>query len=123
MRVYIAEDSLLIRERLRDMLSEFPRIDIVGEAGDALTATREIHELHPDVVILDIRMPKGNGMGVLKKIDRNDSPPVVIMLTNYPYPRYKKKCMELGANFFFDKSTEFGKVSEVILQLNQDLDR
>ena len=120
MKVFIAEDSILIRERLKDMLSELQGIEIIGEAGDANEAIKEISQLNPDVVILDIRMPGGNGIGVLEHIDKTGPVPMVIMLTNYPYPRYRKRCMDLGADFFFDKSTEFEKVTEVLQQLIQD---
>ena len=120
MKVFIAEDSILIRERLKDLLSELQGIEIIGEARDAPEAIKEIGQLNPDVVILDIRMPGGNGIDVLEHINKNGPSPVVIMLTNYPYPRYKKRCMDLGADFFFDKSTEFEKVTEVLHQLIQD---
>jgi DNA-binding NarL/FixJ family response regulator len=59
-------------------------------------------------------MPGGSGIDVLSKIKKDRSAPMVIVLTNYPYPQYRKKCMDCGADFFFDKSTEFGKVIEVI---------
>jgi hypothetical protein len=44
---------------------------------------------------------------------------MVIMLTNYPYPQYRKKCLGLGADYFFDKSTEFEKVTELFKQLRR----
>jgi len=77
-------------------------------------AIEHIRQQGPDVVILDIKMPGGNGIDVLNEIEKNDQVPVVIMLTNYPYPQYKKKCMDAGADFFFDKSREFEKVIEVL---------
>jgi DNA-binding NarL/FixJ family response regulator len=117
MKVFIADDSVQIRERLAEMLSEVPEVEITGEAGDAPEAIREIRRLNPDMVILDIRMPGGNGIDVLKSITQNASHPAIIMLTNYPYPQYKKKCMDLGADYFFDKATEFEKVVEVCEQL------
>jgi len=45
---------------------------------------------------------------------------VVIVFTNYPYPQYRRKCIDAGADFFFDKSTEFDKVTEVLKQLSQN---
>jgi DNA-binding NarL/FixJ family response regulator len=120
MKVFIADDSVQIRERLMEMLSELPEIEIIGEAGGVPEAIRDIWKLNPDVVILDIRMSGGNGMKVLKEVKKNKSHQVVIMLTNYPYPQYRKKCMDLGADHFFDKATEFEKVTEVLGQLIQD---
>jgi DNA-binding NarL/FixJ family response regulator len=116
-KVFIADDSALLRERLIDMLSELEGIEIVGQARDSLSAVRSIHKLKPDVVILDIWMPGGSGFNVLQNIKKNKVASVVIMFTNYPYPQYRKKCMDAGADFFFDKSSEFGKITEVLKQL------
>jgi DNA-binding NarL/FixJ family response regulator len=120
MKVFIADDSALLRERLIDMLSELEGIEIVGQAQDSLSAVRSIHKLKPDVVILDIWMPGGSGFNVLQNIKKNKVAPVVIMFTNYPYSQYRKKCMDEGADFFFDKSSEFEKINEVLKQLVKD---
>jgi len=117
MKVFIADDSQVMRERVIDMISELPEIEIIGQAEDGIQATNLITELNPDVVILDIRMPRGNGIDVLQKIKKDNPTLVVIMLTNYPYPQYQKKCMKAGADYFFDKATEFEKVTEVLKEL------
>ena len=121
-KVFIADDSSVIRDRLNALLSDLPGVEVIGEAGDAEETLKGIQELNPDVVILDIRMPGGNGIGVLKKIKKNDSCPVVIMLTNYPYLQYRKKCTDLGADYFFDKSTEFERIIEVFNKLIHEPD-
>jgi DNA-binding NarL/FixJ family response regulator len=69
------------------------------------------------VVILDIRMPDKSGIEVLKDIRNKKLPIRVIMLTNYPYPQYRKKCEELGADYFFDKVTEIEEIPKVIEEL------
>jgi YesN/AraC family two-component response regulator len=73
--------------------------------------------LRPDVVILDIRMPENNGIQVLEAIKKSAAAPVVIMLTAFPYPQYRKKCLEAGAEYFFDKATEFEQVAEVLKKI------
>jgi len=120
MKVFIVDDSALVRERLIAMISEHPEIEITGQAENAQEATNSIRKLKPDVAILDIRMPGGNGIEVLRNIKKNSSAPTVIILTNYPYPQYRKKCMEAGADYFFDKSTEFQKIIEVLKKLIQE---
>ena len=120
MKVFIADDSAPVRERLKTMLSELQGVEIIGQAGDAVEATKSILELKPDVVILDIRMPGGGGIDTLRNIKRVTPAPRIIMLTNYPYPQYRKRCMDAGADFFFDKSSEFHKVIEVLKQMMQD---
>jgi DNA-binding NarL/FixJ family response regulator len=114
MKVLIADDSGAVRERIKMLLSEVAAIEMIGEAENAQQAIEHIRRQVPDVVILDIRMPGGNGIDVLREIEKKDRLPVVIMLTNYPYPQYRRKCMDAGADFFFDKSKEFEKVVEVL---------
>lgn len=120
MKVLIVDDSRLLRERLVSMISELPGIDVIAQAQNAAGANDSIQELHPDVVILDIRLSKGNGIDVLQEIKKDRSAPVTIMFTNYPYPQYRKKCQEAGADFFFDKSTEFHKITGVLEKIGQE---
>ncbi len=120
MKIFIADDSKLVRERLITMVSEIPGTEIAGEAKNAVEALNSIRKLGPDAVILDIRMPGGNGIEVLNEIKRDKPAPLIIILTNYPYPQYRKKCMEGGADYFFDKSTEFEKVIEVLKKLIEE---
>jgi DNA-binding NarL/FixJ family response regulator len=114
MKVFIADDSIVIRERLIEMITEIEGIEVTGEAGTAAEALPLIIKLKPNVVILDIRMPGGNGISVLETIRKTNLNMKVIMLTNYPYPQYRQKCKEAGADFFFDKDTEFKKVSNTL---------
>ena len=104
MKVFIADDSKIFRDRLKEMLAELTEIEIIGEAENILETKKRIRKLNPDVVILDIRMPDGSGIDILKHIKKNNQVPAVIILTNYPYPQYRKKCMELGADYFFQTS-------------------
>jgi len=120
MKVFIADDSEVVCERLTALLSELPGIEIIGQAQNVPESIESIRALHPDIVILDIRMPGGSGIDVLEHIKKTNAAPVVIILTNYPYPQYRKKCMALGAEYFFDKSTEFEKVTEVLETLIQN---
>ena len=121
MRVFLVDDSAVVRERLRAMLSELAEIEIIGEAQNPPEATSSIEKLKPDAVILDIRMPGGSGIDVLQDIKKDNQAPMVIVLTNYPYPQYRRKCMDAGADFFFDKSNEFDKIAEVFKQFIRDL--
>ena len=116
---FIVDDSVLMRERLAAMLSDFPEVKIVGQARDGLTAIKLIFKQKPDLVILDIQIPKISGIDVLDNIKKHKLASMVIILTNFPYPQYRKKCLELGADYFFNKSTEFDKVVEVCEKMIQ----
>jgi len=117
MKVFIADDAQVIRERLSALVSDIEGIEIIGEAQDGLEARDGILTLKPDVVILDIQMPGRNGIDVLRDIKESNPDIMVIILTNYPYPQYRRRCMEKGADYFFDKSSEFEEVIEIIEQL------
>ncbi len=114
MRVLIVDDSEVLVQRLTSSLAEIPRLEIVGQANNVADAILDIRKVKPDVVILDIRMPGGSGIDVLESLKKHPSPPVVIMLSNYNYQQFRKKCLQSGARFYFDKSTEFHKVAEVL---------
>ncbi len=120
MRVFIVDDSEALREELIALLSRYEEIEIIGQAGDSIEAKNAIPKLNPDVVILDIRMPGGNGIEVIRNIKKDNPKCVVIMFTNYPYSQYRKRYMKLGADFFFDKSSEVEKVIEVLGKMVRD---
>ena len=119
MKVYIADDSSEIRIRLNRMLKEIEGVEICGEAQNGVSAIQDIRDLHPDLVVLDIRMPMINGLDVLKTLVDSPEKPVVIILTQYPYPQYREKCKELGADHFLEKSSDIDKVFSIVQKLAQ----
>ena len=119
MKIFIADDSREIRKRIIAMLSDLVEsIEMIGEAENVQDAINSIHEFDPDVVILDIRMPGGSGIDVLKNIKKKNEVPIIIILTSYPYSQYRNKCMEAGADFFFDKSRDFEEIVKVVSALS-----
>ena len=117
LRVVIADDSALLRERVEALISDLADVQLVGQATNAQEALEVVQRSKPDVVVLDIRMPGGNGIEALKMIRALEAPPVVIMLTAFPYPQYRTKCIEAGAAFFLDKAKEFDRVADVLEQM------
>ena len=122
MKVLVAEDSPLLRSQIIRTFSDLKGIEIFGERHEAMEACGVITELKPDVVILDILMRGGNGIEVLKKLRRENCLPVVIVLTNDSAPPYRRESTQAGAEFFLDKSTEFGKMREIIRRLTERFD-
>ena len=120
MRILIADDSAIVRARLISLLTDLRGIEVVGQAEDAIEARNLAEKLRPDVAILDLRMPLGSGADVLYDIKKFNPTPKVIMLTNYPHPENKKKCIDGGADYFFDKSTEFQRVVSVLRDMLRD---
>ena len=113
-KVLIVDDSQPIRERLADLLIESGQIRIVGEAGNVQDGWQAVQFLHPDTVILDIRLPGSTGIALLKKIKEHYPQVTVIMLTNFDDAQYRRQCRRLGADHFLNKTLEFEKIVETI---------
>jgi DNA-binding NarL/FixJ family response regulator len=121
MKVFIVEDSSLLRERLGELVAEIKGVEMVGSANDAQMALDVMSAFKPDVVILDIRLPNGSGIEILQKLKSQLPSPRVIMFTAFPYPQYRQKCLQAGADYFFDKTTEFDHIPPVIEKLHDEL--
>jgi DNA-binding NarL/FixJ family response regulator len=121
LKLLIVDDSELMCTHLAQILSEIEGLEILGVAFDAPDAFRYIEKVTPDVAILDICLPHGNGIDILKKIKKIRSSTKVIIYTHYPFPQYEKKCRQFGADYFFDKYTEFEKLLDVVKRLTRQL--
>jgi DNA-binding NarL/FixJ family response regulator len=117
MKIVIADDSSLLRDRIRRLLNSINHNSVVCEAENGVEALQLIREKEPDLAILDIRMPEMNGIEVLKKIREMKMKTKVCILTNYDYPIYKKRCFEAGADYFLCKTENFEDLNIVITEL------
>jgi len=116
MEIFLVEDSSLVRARLADMLDTIPGAHVVGEAGQAQAAIRDILALRPDVVLLDINLAEGSGFDVLRAVCRQAPEIDFYMLSNFAGDPYRQLAGRLGARGFFDKSKEFERVRDLIAQ-------
>jgi DNA-binding NarL/FixJ family response regulator len=117
--VVLADDSEVVRQRLRTVISGLPDVLIVGEAADADQALARIREHAPDVVVLDMFMPGGGGTRVLQELAGADQRPIVLVFTNFAYPEYRDACLQLGADHFLDKSADLERLLSILGQLAQ----
>ena len=110
-KLYIVEDSSVIRENLIDALRESVPVEVVGSAEDERSAIAWLREgADADLVIVDIFLKAGSGLGVLKAMsDVADAPPRVV-LSNHATPEIRVKCQQLGALKVFDKSNELDEM-------------
>jgi DNA-binding NarL/FixJ family response regulator len=115
-RVFIVEDSPLIRKRIIDNLQSLGGFDVVGFAEGESAAVAAIAETKPDVVITDIRLKEGNGIEVVRQVRQKDftSRPKIYVLSNYANPEYRHQCELVGADDFFDKSGEYDRFLETL---------
>ncbi len=120
MKIVIADDSSLLRDRIKSLLKSLNNNSLVYEAANGAEALQIIREKEPDLVILDIRMPDINGIEVLKNIRELKMKVKVCILTNYAYPIYKKKCFEAGADFFLRKTEDFEEIEIIVSDMLRD---
>jgi DNA-binding NarL/FixJ family response regulator len=117
LKVYIAEDSAEIRKRLKEMLEENPYLSIVGESGDADRALADLHEIQPDAIILDSRLPGGGGMRILVESKKRYPDMLAIVFTAFPYPQHRKAFLAAGADYFLDKTADQQKLTHLLASL------
>ena len=120
MKVLIADDSQIVRERLAYLLGDVEGVEIVGQAEDAVEGSNLAEALKPDVAILDVRMPRGSGVDVLRAIKRDNPLATVIMLTNFVDPEARQLCLAHGADYFFDKSIELDQAVDRVRSLSHE---
>src|SRR5258708_12493920 len=90
MDVFIADDSRVVIDRMAALLAEIPGVRLVGQEGDVRLALRSIEQLNPQAVILDLQMPGGSGMDILRAI-RGDRPGLTIIIsTTLAHPQYSR---------------------------------
>jgi DNA-binding NarL/FixJ family response regulator len=119
MRVFIVDDSSVIVERLTLLLEHIPGVELVGHAADVPEAVQRLLQTTPDALVLDLHMPGGTGLDVLRAI-RPVRPGIhVLVFTNYPQDEYRRECLTAGAEYFLDKSTEFEKIPSILRELAQ----
>ncbi|HEY3950556.1 response regulator transcription factor [Phenylobacterium sp.] len=112
-RVLLVDDQTLVREGVRGLLSLLPDIEIVGEAVDGLEALRLIPEAQPDVVLLDIRMPGLDGLGVLRQLAGPARPFFLLLTTFEDTERFVEGCLA-GARGFLLKDVSLDALAAAI---------
>ena len=117
MKVFLVEDSALLRERLLSIVASVPGTQSVGHAGTAQAAISGIQNTRPDIVVLDIQLEEGNGFDVMQVIRKVLPEVKFYVLTNFANEAYQRKAERLGAHGFFDKSRQFEELRERLRQI------
>jgi DNA-binding NarL/FixJ family response regulator len=102
-RVLLADDQQLVRSGFRMILHAQPEIEVVGEAGDGDEAVSLARELKPDVVLMDVRMPKLDGIAATRRLLEEPEPPRVLVLTTFDLDEYVFAALRAGATGFLLK--------------------
>jgi DNA-binding NarL/FixJ family response regulator len=113
-RVVLVDDDPLVRAGLRLMLGGAPQLLIVGEAGDGAEGLEIIARTGPDVVLMDIRMPRMDGLTATRRLSQERDAPKVIVLTTFDADEHVVRALALGARGFLLKDTSPAMIVEAI---------
>lgn len=113
-KVFLAEDHVLMREGTREFLEREEDIEVVGEAGDGEETVRLATQLRPDVAIIDIAMPKLNGIEATKRIKAQNPSTAILILTAYDNDQYIFAVLDAGAAGYLLKSVDSQELVEAV---------
>jgi DNA-binding NarL/FixJ family response regulator len=113
-RVLLVDDDALVRAGLRMILSSTDEVDVVGEAADGSAAVEATQAHHPDVVLMDIRMPDVDGITATSRLRALPNPPQVIVLTTFHLDDYVFGALRAGASGFLLKDTPPPQIIEAV---------
>lgn len=116
-KILIADDHSLVREGLKQILELESDMQIVGQAGDGEEAIMLLQQTKPDIVILDINMPKMNGIQTLRRMKDMDYTTKIIMLTFHEEEEYIRETLNLGANGYVLKDAESESLTKAIREV------
>lgn len=115
-KLLVVDDSELIRSRLVGLLQDIPGLATIDTADTLAQTLRSVEQRRPSVVILDMHLPDGNALQIIPVLKQLVPRMQIVMLTNDTSEFNRTKCLQAGADWFFDKSTEFEKVL-ILVQL------
>lgn len=117
LKIFLVDDSPLVRQRIAALIGAIKGVEIVGEADDAGNALSGIAATDADVVIVDLRLTGGSGLDVLTGLAQSSRPVITIVLTNYSSEVIRETCLSAGADYFFDKTSEFNLARDVVVRI------
>lgn len=113
-KVMLADDHVLMREGIRQLLEFDGRIEVIGEANDGVECLKKLPEICPQVLLLDINMPKKNGIEVLKEIRDKKMDVKVLVLTVHDEVEYLLKAIDIGVDGYIMKDSESSELIKAI---------
>jgi two-component system, NarL family, response regulator NreC len=113
-RVLVADDHALVRRGLVHLINEEPGMEVVGDVGDGMRAVEEALSLRPDVVLMDIGMPRLSGVEATRQITQSDPHIRVLMLTVFDQDSFLFHALQAGASGYLLKGAEFDELIEAV---------
>ncbi len=113
------DDHPIVREGLKTVLQRKPGWEVVGEAENGVEALEKAESLHPDVIVLDITMPRMNGLEVCRLLKQNSSGSEVLFVTQHDSPQMMREALGAGAKGYVVKSNAARDLLEAIEVVSQ----
>ncbi len=113
-RILLVDDDALVRAGLRLILGGSPDLEVVGEAGDGIAAVEQVLRHHPDVVLMDIRMPRRDGLAATTELLARPDPPRILVLTTFDADDLVLAALRAGAHGFLLKDTPPERMVEAV---------
>src|ERR1700688_2602784 len=120
-RVLIVDDHEIFRRGLRALLEPSSEWEICGEAVDGMDAVEQCKSLKPDIVVLDVSMPRLNGLEAARLIKKGDPEPKIVIITQHDSPQIRSAALEAGARAFVTKSAVGSELVSALRNLIQNL--
>mgnify|MGYP004579084719 FL=1 len=112
--VMLADDHVLIREGIKQLLEFDGSMKVIAEASDGIECLEKLKNVKPDILLLDINMPKMNGIDVLKELKEKNDPLKVLILTVHSEVEYLVKAVDIGANGYILKDSGSAELKQAI---------
>lgn len=116
-KIMLADDHILVREGIKKLLELDGDIDVIDEASNGIECLYKLSIIKPQILLLDINMPKKNGIEVLREIKKNNIPVKVLMLTVHREIEYLIKAVDIGADGYILKDSNSIELKKAIFSL------
>lgn len=121
-RILLVDDHPIVRQGLRTLLEARPGWEVVGEASDGIEALEKVDSLHPDVVVLDVTMPRMNGLEACRMIQKKERATAgieVLFVTQHDSPQMMREALDAGARGYVVKSNAARDLLEAVEAVSQ----
>lgn len=119
LRTLVVDDHVDFRRLAQVLLEEIDGVELVGMGGDGEEAIRLCEELRPDLLLMDLSMPRMGGIQATRLIKTQDSPPIIAIVSIYDDPEHRSHAARAGADAFVNKADFLGSVARLIDNLQE----
>lgn len=119
-KVMLADDHILVREGIKQLLEFDGSIEVIEQANDGFECLDKLNTVRPDILLLDINMPKMNGIEVLQELKARKDPLKVLILTVHSEVEYLVKAVDIGANGYILKDSDSSELKQAIIDITND---